>query len=58
MGTLGVVSSDQPEDDEPTQETEQGYEIPVPSKSQWDKLLGRVAKGAGSNGASTKKPKP
>lgn len=44
-------------DDEPTQETEQGYEIPIPNKSEWDELLGKVAKGAGSNGADHKKGK-
>jgi hypothetical protein len=29
---------------EPTQRTEQGHEIPVPKRSAWDRLLGKVAK--------------
>ncbi|MEX2256915.1 MAG: hypothetical protein WEC34_15885 [Acidimicrobiia bacterium] len=28
---------------EPTQTTEQGHEIPVPKRSAWDRLLGKVA---------------
>ena len=29
---------------EPTQRTEKGYEIPVPKRSTWDRLLGKAAK--------------
>jgi hypothetical protein len=51
------VKDEPVDDDEPTQETEQGYEIPVPKRSQWDRLLGRVARGGGANGADRKKGK-
>ena len=43
------------DEDEPTQDAEQGYEIPIPDKSERDRLLGRVAKGTGTNGADHKK---
>ncbi|MEX2269209.1 MAG: hypothetical protein WEA75_11035 [Acidimicrobiia bacterium] len=40
------------EKDEPTQQTEQGHEIPVPKRSAWDRLLRKVAT------PKPKKPKP
>jgi len=39
----------EPDEDEPTQFTPQGHEIPVPKKGAFDKLLRKVAKGARGN---------
>lgn len=43
------------DEDEPTQETDRGYEIPIPTKGTWDKLLERIARGGGANGADHKR---
>jgi hypothetical protein len=36
-------------DDEPTQTTDKGLEIPVPTRGEWDKTLSKIAKPARSD---------
>jgi hypothetical protein len=51
------MPDDEPEDED-TQFTPKGHEIPVPKRGAFDKLLRRVAKGAGSNGHDAKGDPP
>lgn len=49
--------ADDRNEEEPTQQTPTGHEIPIPKRSTWDKLLDRVARGGAANGADHKKGK-